>query len=278
MSNMSMLWNSEIFAAIKWESPLPWEVNKSKDTNSGSGTGKGTSAESEAIPIDKTGPHSLRKVSTIRDPATLSASMASDRSAALKSSSLSHALAPSADEMAGDVVIGSTTNRYTPHSKAKRTGYFIDSSLGGAPSSSTSGAASGLSKDSSRHTQSQHHAGGTGTTGDRSHITNMQEVTQLPHDLSLQQQSGGRGASMHSPPRDSQSSSRRTSVGCATACHILHDGMKCAYTGVIQRLHDLKYVCISRDRFLQIRLRRHLPLRHRPSPPCSERSPLQWGD
>lgn len=93
-----------------------------------------------------------------------------------KQSSMSRALAPSADDMISSAVIGSTASRYSSV-KSKRQGYFIDSTLGQSVGTShragTSGT-NGTADNSSGSIHSKHSAPGNGGNGSgSSHLSNM---------------------------------------------------------------------------------------------------------
>jgi hypothetical protein len=200
---------SEIFAAIKWDSPLPWEpggasnvasgANKEKNASPAAATGNASepvacrhSYEYMASLVGANlGPTSLRKTSNMKDPSSASAGNAthntSSNSPGKQASSMSRALAPSAEEMASSAVIGSTASRYAAV-KSKRSGYFIDSSLGQTTSGATHrpGNSMNASADAaSGAKRGKHGSGGSagGSGGGSAHLSHMLEA------VSAQQQS-----------------------------------------------------------------------------------------
>mmetsp|Transcript_12211 Transcript_12211/g.18463 ORF Transcript_12211/g.18463 Transcript_12211/m.18463 type:complete len:1084 (+) Transcript_12211:93-3344(+) len=102
---------SEIFAAIKWDTPLPWE-----------GKNASTGKESFSNNSERIGPHSLRKVSGSKS----SSASAHTPGSKTRQTYVSRALAPSAEQMMSTDVVGSSASRYAAV-KGRRESYFINS-------------------------------------------------------------------------------------------------------------------------------------------------------
>lgn len=104
-----------MFAALKWDTPLPWEKKKSSMSEQDIANPAPTGL------MDHMGPISLRKTTSGRSGSVpLSTKVGSNLL-------FSRALVPSAEQMMSNALIGSTASRYAVI-KEKRTGFFLDSS------------------------------------------------------------------------------------------------------------------------------------------------------
>jgi hypothetical protein len=107
-----------MFAAIKWETPLPWEKK-------GPATNDQEAANRAAVGLlDQIGPISLRKA---RGAGPAGPNAQSTKSPGTSSNLVSRALVPSAEQMMSTALIGSSASRYAVI-KERRTGFFLDTS------------------------------------------------------------------------------------------------------------------------------------------------------
>lgn len=106
-----------MFAAIKWETPLPWEKK------GGIISDQEAANRAAAGLMDQMGPLSLRKATTSRMSSTSSQAKSTNNAHLVN-----RALVPSAEQMMSNALIGSSASRYAVI-KERRTGFFLDTSL-----------------------------------------------------------------------------------------------------------------------------------------------------
>jgi hypothetical protein len=108
-----------MFAAIKWETALPWENVQKK----GHAVNDQEAANRAALGLlDQIGPISLRK-----SGGTGAGPNAQSTKSGINSNLVSRSLVPSAEQMMSTALIGSSASRYAAI-KERRTGFFLDTS------------------------------------------------------------------------------------------------------------------------------------------------------